>query len=161
MGDIDFLKGKEQFQQKLEVKFAVVAKNLGNKKVLVEHEQGQIVLHYGEGVVSFLVQNGKKTKLKLNKKERNLALHTLVYNKRNNILVTAIFESLVDKANTKIFCNICKGFNIDLNQKILLVVTKKTRSLSLLKAKHIIFTPPAMQFFSPLAMQYVQTEYSN
>ena len=124
----------------------------------------------------------EKTKLKLNKKERNLALHTLVYNKRNNILVTAIFESLVDKANTKIFCNICKGFNIDLNQKILLVVTKKTRSLklstqnlknvelisasslntlSLLKAKHIIFTPPAMQFFSPLAMQYVQTEYSN
>merc|ERR1712160_137175 len=152
--------GKEQFQQKLEVKFAVVAKNLGNKKVLVEHEQGQIVLHYGEGVVSFLVQNGKK---------------------RNNILVTAIFESLVDRADTKIFCNICKGFNIDLNQKILLVVTKKTRSLklstqnlknvelisasslntlSLLKAKHIIFTPPAMQFFSPLAMQYVQTEYS-
>jgi len=124
----------------------------------------------------------EKTKLKLNKKERNLALHTLVYNKRNNILVTAIFESLVDKANTKIFCNICKGFNIDLNQKILLVVTKKTRSLklstqnlknvelisasslntlSLLKAKHIIFTPPAMQFFSPLAVQYVQTEYSN
>merc|ERR1712161_119439 len=73
----------------------------------------------------------RKTILKLNKKERNLALHTLVYNKRNNILVTAIFESLVDKANTKIFCNICKGFNIDLNQKILLVVTKKTRSLKL------------------------------
>merc|ERR1712194_771634 len=53
--------------------------------------------------------------LKLNKKERQLALQTLLYNKKNNILVTAIFESLVDKANTKIFCNICKGFNIDLN----------------------------------------------
>jgi hypothetical protein len=45
------LKNKVQFQQKLEVKFEVVVENLGNKKVLVEQEQVQIVHHYGKVVV--------------------------------------------------------------------------------------------------------------
>jgi len=67
----------------------------------------------------------KTTSLKLNKKERNLALQTLFYNKRNNISVIGELETLVSEPKTKSFCEICKNYNLDLNQKILLVVSKK------------------------------------
>ena len=107
----------------------------------------------------------KRTTLKLNKKERNLALQTLLYNKRNNISVIGELESLFNEPKTKVFCDICKTYNLDLNQKILLVVSKKTPSLklstqnlknvelisasnlntlSLLKAKQILLTPLAV-----------------
>ena len=107
----------------------------------------------------------KTTSLKLNKKERNLALQTLFYNKRNNISVIGELESLINEPKTKVFCDICKNYNLDLNQKILLVVSKKTPSLklstqnlknvelisasnlntlSLLKAKQILLTPSAV-----------------
>lgn len=107
----------------------------------------------------------KKTSLKLNKKERNLSLQTLFYNKRNNISVVGELESLIKEPKTKVFCNICKTYNVDLNQKILLVVSKKTaplklstqnlknlelisasnlNSLSLLKAKQIVLTTLAV-----------------
>ena len=106
----------------------------------------------------------KTTSLKLNKKERNLALQTLFYNKRNNISVIGELESLINEPKTKVFCDICKNYNLDLNQKILLVVSKKTtplklstqnlknvelicasnlNTLSLLKAKQILITPSA------------------
>jgi len=107
----------------------------------------------------------KTTNLKLNKKERSLALHTLLYNKRNNISIIGELESLVTEPKTKAFCEICKNYNLDLNQKILLVVSKKTtplklstqnlknvelisasnlNTLSLLKAKQILLTPLAV-----------------
>jgi large subunit ribosomal protein L4 len=108
----------------------------------------------------------KTTNLKLNKKERNLALQTLLYNKRNNILVIGEFESLINEPKTKVFCNICNNYkNLNLNQKILLIVSKKTtclklatqnlnnielisasnlNTLSLLKAKQILLTPLAI-----------------
>nr|YP_009497246.1 ribosomal protein L4 [Discostella pseudostelligera]AWT39959.1 ribosomal protein L4 [Discostella pseudostelligera] len=107
----------------------------------------------------------KRTTLKLNKKERNLALQTLFYNKRNNISVIGELESLINEPKTKVFCDICKVYNLDLNQKILLVVAKKTpylklstqnlknvelisasnlNTLSLLKAKQILLTPLAV-----------------
>jgi len=107
----------------------------------------------------------KTTRLKLNKKERNLALQTLFYNKRNNISVIGELESLINEPKTKVFCDICKNYNLDLNQKILLVVSKKTaplklstqnlknvelisasnlNTLSLLKAKQILLTPLAV-----------------
>jgi len=107
----------------------------------------------------------KRTILKLNKKERNLALQTLFYNKRNNISVIGELESLITEPKTKVFCNICKTYKLDLDQKILLVVSKKTsslklstqnlknvelisasnlNSLSLLKAKQILLTPLAV-----------------
>lgn len=107
----------------------------------------------------------KTTSLKLNKKERNLALQTLFYNKRNNISVIGELETLVSEPKTKSFCEICKNYNLDLNQKILLVVSKKTsplklstknlknveliaasnlNTLSLLKAKQILLTPLAV-----------------
>jgi large subunit ribosomal protein L4 len=107
----------------------------------------------------------KTTNLKLNKKERNLALQTLLYNKRNNISVIGELESLINESKTKAFCDICKNYNLDLNQKILFVVSKKTaplklstqnlknvelisasnlNTLSLLKAKQILLTPLAV-----------------
>jgi large subunit ribosomal protein L4 len=107
----------------------------------------------------------KTTSLKLNKKERNLALQTLRYNKRNNISVIGELESVITEPKTKVFYELCKTYNLDLNQKILLVVSKKTsslklstqnlktvelisasnlNSLSLLKAKQILLTPLAV-----------------
>jgi len=107
----------------------------------------------------------KTTSLKLNKKERNLALQTLLYNKRNNISVIGELESVINEPKTKVFCELCKTYNLDLTQKILLVVSKKTpslklstqnlktvelisasnlNSLSLLKAKQILLTPLAV-----------------
>ena len=103
--------------------------------------------------------------LKLNKKERNLALQTLFYNKRNSILVIPELETLINESKTKVFCDICKSYNLNLNQKVLLVVSKKTtplklstqnlknielisasnlNTLSLLKAKQILLTPLAV-----------------
>ncbi len=103
--------------------------------------------------------------LKLNKKERNLALQTLLYNKRNNISVIGELETLINEPKTKAFCEICSNYNINLDQKILLVVSTKTtplklatknlknvelisashlNTLSLLKAKQILLTPLAV-----------------
>jgi len=73
----------------------------------------------------------KTTNLKLNKKERNLALQTLFYNKRNNISIIGELESLITETKTKVFCDICKNYNLDLNQKILLIVSNKTTPLKL------------------------------
>nr|YP_009162690.1 ribosomal protein L4 [Pseudo-nitzschia multiseries]AKT26091.1 ribosomal protein L4 [Pseudo-nitzschia multiseries] len=53
----------------------------------------------------------KSVKLKLNKKERQLALQTLLYNKKIMLM--------------------CANCNIDSNQKVLVVVSKKTDSLKL------------------------------
>ena len=113
----------------------------------------------------------KKILLKLNKKERRLALQTLLYNKRNNILIIENLESEINEPKTKNFLNILKNCSIDLNQKILLVVSNKTiplklsmqnlknielisasnlNTLSLLKAKQIILTPLAINYIKEI-----------
>lgn len=107
----------------------------------------------------------KKITLKLNKKERKLALQTLLYNKRNNISIIENLEANVDLPKTKTFYNLCKNCGISLDQKILIVTSKKTDSLklatrniknvelisasnlntfSLLKAKQVLMTPLAV-----------------
>ena len=107
----------------------------------------------------------KKTVLKLNKKERKLALQTLLYNKRNNISVIENLENAIDSAKTKTFFTICNKCGVDLNQKVLVIVAKKTpalklsirnmknvelisasnlNTLSILKAKQILLTPLAI-----------------
>lgn len=107
----------------------------------------------------------KKITLKLNKKERKLALQTLLYNKRNNISIIENLETNVDLPKTKTFYNLCKNCGISLDQKILVVTSKKTDSLklatrniknvelisasnlntfSLLKAKQVLMTPLAV-----------------
>lgn len=107
----------------------------------------------------------KTTILKLNQKERKLALQTLLYNKRNIILVLDNLENMLDTSKTKLFSNLCYTCKIFLNHKVLIVVSKKTLPLklstrnipnvelilasnlntfSLLKAKQIILTPQAI-----------------
>ena len=73
----------------------------------------------------------KQTSLKLNKKERRLALQTLLYNKKNNILVIENLETEFSQPKTKAFLNICKECDIKLNQKILVVTAEKTTALKL------------------------------
>jgi large subunit ribosomal protein L4 len=108
---------------------------------------------------------GPKPKIlsfKLNKKERRLALQTVLYNKKNNIVIIENLEDGLTEFKTKSFIAICRNCQINLNQKILLVVSRKTGALksatqniqnvelvlasnlntfSLLKAKQIILTP--------------------
>ena len=107
----------------------------------------------------------KKVSLKLNKKERRLALQTLLYNKKNNIVLIEDLENGIEKPKTKSFLKICQNCKIDLDQKVLIIVSKKTiplklstqnlknvelilasnlNTLSLLKAKQIILTPLAI-----------------
>jgi large subunit ribosomal protein L4 len=107
----------------------------------------------------------KKIILKLNKKERRLALQTLLYNKKKNSLIIENLENKINEPKTKTFLKICQDCSINLNQKVLVVVSKKTKPLklstqnlknvelisasnlntfSLLKAKQIVLTPSAI-----------------
>jgi large subunit ribosomal protein L4 len=104
----------------------------------------------------------KTVSFKLNKKERRLALQTLLYNKKNNIVIIENLEDGLTELKTKSFLTICQNCQIDVTQKILLIVSRKTEALkaatqnlknvelvlasnlntfSLLKAKQIILTP--------------------
>jgi large subunit ribosomal protein L4 len=104
--------------------------------------------------------------LKLNKKERKLALQTLLYNKRNSVLILNDLEESIDNPKTKFFESIFKKCNVQLDEKVLLIVSKKTvpiklsvrnmknvelisainlNTLSLLKAKQILLTPLALK----------------
>jgi len=104
-------------------------------------------------------------KHKLNKKEHRLAIQTLIHNRKNNILVINYLESSFKISKTKEFSKVCKNCNINLNQKVLLIVGYKTMALqlsvrnipnidlisseelnilNLIKAKQIVLTPLAM-----------------
>ena len=107
----------------------------------------------------------KTVSLKLNKKERRLALQTLLYNKKNNILIIENLEKELTEFKTKSFLKICQNCSVNLNQKILVIVSEKTvplklstrnlktvelisasnlNTLSLLKANQIIVTSLAI-----------------
>lgn len=119
----------------------------------------------GGGVI-FGPKPGKRT-LKMNRKERNLALQTLIYNKRDSILIVDDVEKFMEAPKTKTFYDMCKkvGVNLD-NTKALLVVSKKSdplkkstrnipnlellqarslNTLSMLKAKQIMLSPDAVK----------------
>lgn len=107
----------------------------------------------------------KTVSIKVNKKERRLALQTLLYNKKNNILVIENLENGLTDSKTKSFLEICKNCSVNLDQKVLIVVAEKTVSLklatqnlqtvelilasnlntfNLLNAKQILLTPLAL-----------------
>ena len=107
----------------------------------------------------------KTINFKLNKKERRLALQTLLYNKKNNLLIIENLENEITIPKTKTFLKICHDCGINLNQKLLIIVSKKTiplklstqnlknvevisasnlNTLSLLKANQVILTPSAV-----------------
>ena len=114
----------------------------------------------------------KIVSLKVNKKERRLALQTLLYNKKNNIVIIENLEDTVTDFKTKSFLKICENCKINWNQKILIVVSRKTPALkyatqnlkkvelilasnlntfSLLKANQIILTS--------LSINYIKETY--
>jgi large subunit ribosomal protein L4 len=107
----------------------------------------------------------KTVEYKLNKKERRLALQTLLYNKKDNVLLVENLENSLEIPKTANFIKICENCGITLNQKTLLIVSVKTESLklsvqniknlelicasqlntlSLIKAEQIILTPLAL-----------------
>ena len=107
----------------------------------------------------------KKVSFKLNKKERRLVLQTLLYNKKNNSLIIENLENEINEPKTKTFLKICQDCTINLDQKLLVIVSKKTiplklstqnlknvelisasnlNTFSLLKAKQILLTPAAI-----------------
>ena len=108
----------------------------------------------------------KSTSLKLNKKEKQLALQTLLYNKRKSIWILDNFEDLLNQPKTKTVYNYLTDYKVDLNLKTLIIVYKQSihlklsirniknielisitnlNTLSLLKAKQIILTLPALK----------------
>jgi large subunit ribosomal protein L4 len=113
----------------------------------------------------------KKITLKLNKKERQLALQTLLYNKKSNILLIENLENALNEPKTKLFLKICQNCSINLEQKVLVIVSEKTiplklatqnlknvelisasnlNTFSLLKAKQIILTPLAINYIKEI-----------
>lgn len=106
------------------------------------------------------------SKLKLNKQERRLALRTLLYNKKNKIVVIEDFENNFKEKKTKEFIKVCEKCSINLQKKLLIIVSEKTMSLklsthniknvelilasnlntlSLISAEQILLTPPALK----------------
>ena len=73
----------------------------------------------------------RKFSSKLNKKERRLALQTLLYNKKNSLLILENLESDLNEPKTKAFLKVCQNCGVKLDQKILVVVSKKTTALKL------------------------------
>lgn len=117
----------------------------------------------GGGVIFGPIQ--KIASLKLNKKERRLALQTLLYNKKNNILIIDNLENEINIPKTKNFLKVCQNCSININQKLLIIVSEKTIPLklatqniknielisssnlnifSLIKTRQIILTPSAL-----------------
>jgi len=113
----------------------------------------------------------KTVTLKLNKKERQLALQTLIYNKKNSIVIIENLENAITEPKTKNFVQVCKDCSINLDQKVVIIVSKKTtalklatqnlknvelilasnlNTLSLLKAKQIILTPLAINYIKEI-----------
>lgn len=73
----------------------------------------------------------KKKIFKLNKKERNLILQTLLFNKREKIFIIEDLENKISQPKTKFFFSIFKTNPINWNRKSLLIVSNKTNSLKL------------------------------
>ena len=107
----------------------------------------------------------RKFNLKLNKKERKLALQTLLYNKKDKIVIMNDLENGITEPKTKMFIKVCNDCGIPIKQKILVIASKKTthlklstqnlknvelisaanlNTLSLLKSQQIILTPLAL-----------------
>ena len=106
----------------------------------------------------------KIKKLKLNKKERKLALQTLIYNKKNNIFVIDNLEKDITEFKTKVFLNICQKCNINIDKNILLIVSEKTIPLKLatqnLKNVNLILASNLNTFNLLEAKQIVLTSLS-
>nr|YP_009397063.1 ribosomal protein L4 [Spyridia filamentosa]ARW66249.1 ribosomal protein L4 [Spyridia filamentosa] len=72
----------------------------------------------------------QKNNIKINKKEKRLAIQILIHNKFPETIAVKDFGQNLQKASTKSIKEELKKFNID-NKKILIIVNKKTKELYL------------------------------
>ena len=107
----------------------------------------------------------KNLTFKLNKKERKLALQTLLYNKKNQLVIVDSFEKSLETNKTQLLIKYLKNCLVPITEEILLVVAKKTsyllnsssnlknvniilasnlNTMDLLAAKHIILSTSAL-----------------
>ena len=67
---------------------------------------------------------------KINKKEWNLAIRTLLYNKSSNLLLVQDFENVIKDSKTSIFAKFLKTLNINTDSKVLIIYDSKDDQLS-------------------------------
>jgi large subunit ribosomal protein L4 len=72
-----------------------------------------------------------KRAMKINKKEWNLAIRTLIYNKSSSLLVVQDFESILQNLKTNIFAKFLKALNIGSDSNVLVVYDSKDSQLDL------------------------------
>tara|TARA_B100000795_G_scaffold270007_1_gene261823 strand:+ start:4627 stop:5274 length:648 start_codon:yes stop_codon:yes gene_type:complete len=108
---------------------------------------------------------------KVNRKERRIALQTLLYSKRNQVLLINNLEEEFTNPKTKEFTTLCNNCSIQLDCKTLFVVSQKTKALllaskniknielisvsdlntlSLLKSKQIVITTKALNYMKEI-----------
>ena len=113
----------------------------------------------------------KEYKLKINKKEKHLAINELLYNKREFTIAIKSSFLLFNSPKTKEFLTRLKHLNIDIKQKVLIVMTTKypntylaTRNLqnieliaanqlnllSIIKTKYILIEENAIDIISSI-----------
>jgi len=66
---------------------------------------------------------------KINKKEWNLAIRTLLYNKRSSLLLIEDFEKIIQDLKTNIFSQFLKALNIDSGSKVLIIYDSSNERL--------------------------------
>lgn len=109
----------------------------------------------------------RRVSLKVNQKERQLALQTLLYNKQKQWRIVPAWEEVLAEPKTKLFVKFCDACGIPVTEKMLVLVVQKTPLLkratrnlsnvellsvdhlntwSLLQAKHILCTDSAIHY---------------
>lgn len=73
----------------------------------------------------------KRYNTKINKKEKQLALRTLIYNKFKQTLIVQEFAQFSIEPNTKLFLKEIKDFGININKRERLLIITKTKPNSL------------------------------
>nr|WCH56361.1 ribosomal protein L4 [Hypnea sp.] len=73
----------------------------------------------------------KDYNIKINKKEKHLAISNTLYNKARNTLIIENFASHVNGPSTKLLLNEINSLGLNTNHNILIIVTKKEKNLYL------------------------------
>nr|YP_009296151.1 ribosomal protein L4 [Schizymenia dubyi]AOM65086.1 ribosomal protein L4 [Schizymenia dubyi] len=73
----------------------------------------------------------KRYNTKINKKEKQLALRTLIYNKFKQTLIVQEFAQFLIEPNTKLFLKEIKDFGVNINKREKLLIITKTKPNSL------------------------------
>nr|YP_009312927.1 Ribosomal protein L4 [Helminthora furcellata]SCW21181.1 Ribosomal protein L4 [Helminthora furcellata]SCW24041.1 Ribosomal protein L4 [Helminthora furcellata] len=73
----------------------------------------------------------KKYKIKLNNKEKRLALRNLLYNKKESVILINERELEFDKPKTQLMIQKLHNLQIDNNHKVLIIVSHKSKNLYL------------------------------